>query len=211
MNSFSATLATTVFATTLVSCSSAGVPAGVDFENHYRFAGTRQGVRVDAQIVGSAAQLPFRLVYEVENQRTEEIAIVPDASLTSYDHQSRTITVRLGAEIPESEEMLVARIRPGERRRFSVAATPGSARGLHRTARFIQVQLTYLREVESFQPLTAEGDLEVVRVGDAVVPRWLEQNERLVTNALPLGSQFVPANPLASSARGAMYARPVSW
>lgn len=215
MNTFTATtFATTILASSLLSCSSAGTPAGVDFENQYRFAGTHDGVRVDAQIVGSAARLPFRLVYEVENQRENEIALVPDASIASYDSDNRTITVRLGAEIPESEQMLVARIRPGERRTFNVvahAAPGGGGRGLLDAARFVRLQLTYLREVEPFGPVPEGDELERVQVSDTTLPVWLENNERLVTNALPLGGGTASQPAIGRVGSSAMYARPQNW
>ena len=214
MNTAVATLATTVLATGLVACTSAGPPAGVDFDDHYRFAGTQAGVRVDAQIVGSASDLPLRLVYEVENHRSEEIAIVTDASMSSYDPLSRTVTVSLGAEVPEGEHVQVTRIRPGERRTFTAIAhrTGSTTRmGTSGTARFVRLQLTYLRNLTRFEVIAGEGSQANIQVSEAVLPAWLETNERLMTNTLPLGGGSRARMPEDARSGAAMFARPRNW
>lgn len=181
--------AAAILAVSLSSCASSSPRTSVDFSDNYRFAGSLSGVRVDAQLVGDPGRAPFRVVFEIENGREEEIALVPAASLASYNERERTITLSLGAEVPDSYEMIVERVRPGERRRFTATADAGRSGltnpRLRQAARFVRVRLTYLRQLDGFEIDQADPQRSSIRVTDALLPVWLERNESLFTNVLP--------------------------
>lgn len=186
-----------ILAVTLNSCASS-LPrdASVDFSDNYRFAGSLDGVRVDAQILGQSRGSSFRVVYEIENRREDDIALVPEASLASYSDLERTITLSLGAEVPR-EEMILERIRPGERRRFTTTTRASETTTAHprirQAARFVRVKLIYLRQLEGLDLNREDDERSAVRITDSVLPRWLERNASLVTNALPFRSRSGPA------------------
>lgn len=182
------TAATALLAVTLCSCSSASTQSTIDYQDNYRFAGSLSGVRVNAQLIGDTGRLPLSVVYEIENGRDHEIAVVTGVAHASYSEPDRTLVLNVGAEIPESENMLVERIRPGEKRSFTSTAALGSAPNprLRQAARFVKVKLIYLRGLAGFNVEEHETGRASIRVTDAAFPHWLEKNESLTTNALPL-------------------------
>lgn len=211
MNSLSSATAASaaILTITLLGCASSGKVPSIDFEDNYRFAGSLSGVRMDAQLLGDASSWPLHLVYEVENARDGDIIVATGSAVMSYDERQRTLTVSLGAEVPAGDEVQVERISPGERKRFTVSASPEVgvpiAPRMRQAARFVKVRLTYLREAGGFALQRSEGSKLVVRVSDATLPRWLEQNESFTTNALPLdwSMTMTPVNPAYRAADAA--------
>lgn len=201
-----------ILSLTLLSCTTADAPLTVDLKDAYRFAGTSSGVRVDARIVSAGASgLPFNLVYEVENRRSEPIAIAPGSTVASFDSREGIITVRLGAEIPELDEMIVTTILPGERKRFTAVAraqwaAPADPR-LRTAARMVRLKLNFLRGLEGFKVREQDRERYAIAVDDAALPRWLESNESLLTNTLPIGwtagAQSLTSFPRPSMSRDA--------
>ena len=110
-------------AAVLLGCVSTNHP--VDMKQSRRIVGTENDVRVDAEIFGDeltpAISIPIN--YDITNQRSATIAIADMIPDTSYDPETRIVTVSIGSEVPG--ENLVPRllsIAPGEKKSFSTVA-----------------------------------------------------------------------------------------
>jgi hypothetical protein len=163
-----------------------------------RIVGTESAVRVDAQVsadqVAPGAQIP--ITYEITNQRDREIAIAELLPETSYDAESRTFTVSIGSEVPGNVMLpRLVTIAPGEKKSFSAmarliyvipprdvdpsqAAAPASFR----------IKLNFLGDTEPFRELIGIKEVAVsdAKLADTLFPLWLERNEVVYTNAIPM-------------------------
>lgn len=177
----------------LTACATSST---VDMEESRRVVGTENNVRIDAQIFGerlsSAIRIPMK--YDITNQRTETIAIADLLPEVTYDPDTQTVTVAIGAEVPGAQFLpRLITIPPGEKRTFdtvarinlmiSPAVTP-----LTRFPNALRLKLNFLGDTSSFEPLIgiSERAVQDPRLADALFPIWLERNEVVYTNALPM-------------------------
>lgn len=135
----------------------------IDPEEPRRIVGTENDVRIDAEVFGekisAASAVPIR--YEITNQRSTPIAVADMVSASSYDPDTRTITVDIGSEVPGTELLprLIA-IAPGEKKSFSTSARvrmlmPGAGRSGNVPAA-LRIKLSFLGgDLTVFQPLLA--------------------------------------------------------
>src|SRR6185369_4361405 len=111
-----------------LACSSAAPPVpaskpgtNIDMKEARRMVGTENNVRVDAEIYGEAMiqGSTLALKYDVTNERPTPILIADLIPQTTYDPDTRTVTVDIGSEIP-GEEFLprLISIPSGGRRSF---------------------------------------------------------------------------------------------
>ena len=115
-------VATAVF----LLAASAARAAGVDFKDPRRALGREDDIKVDAQMLqetlspGSA----ISVTYQVENLTPAPIAIADKVADASFDPDSQTITVSIGAEIPQGTTMPhLTTIAPGQTRTFRIGAS----------------------------------------------------------------------------------------
>ncbi|MDQ3281361.1 MAG: hypothetical protein M3Q69_08110 [Acidobacteriota bacterium] len=177
----------------LASCAS----TAVDMNEPRRIVGTENSVRVDAQVTGDEARpgATIPITYEITNQRETPIAVADLIPETSYDAESHTITVNIGAEVPGNETVprLIA-IRPGEKRTFSVAArlrfamppTAAPLRAIPPAA--FRLKLNFLGDTTGFESLIEmkERAIADAKLADELFPLWLERNEIVTTNSIPM-------------------------
>lgn len=163
-----------------------------------RVLGIENDVRVDAEVWGDrlspASNLTFQ--YEVTNQRSGSIAIAELIPLTTYDPETQTVTVGLGAEVP-GENFLPRLIvlGPGEKKSFSgvarlnilLPANRSSAPSIH-YPNGLQIKLTFLNDPKPFGKLVGIHERGVYdpALAAELFPQWLERNEVVVTNTLPM-------------------------
>ncbi|HEX2832722.1 MAG TPA: hypothetical protein VHW00_06885 [Thermoanaerobaculia bacterium] len=177
-----------------VGCASAP-PVNMDAPR--RVVGTESSVRVDAEVVGEEmrAGVPLPITYEVTNHRKEIIAIADIVPETTYDAESNTLTVNIGSEVPGASLLprLIA-IGPGEKKTFNTSARVAgigpkqSANPQFRPSLDLRIKVNFLGNTEGFEDLIAmtqkaTGD---AKRADEVFPVWLERNEAVYTNAIPM-------------------------
>lgn len=172
--------------------------APVDMTEPRRIVGTENAIRIDAQIaadhVAPGAQIPIK--YEITNQRQTPIAIAELIPETSYDADTRLFTVSIGSEVPGNVMLpRLVEIAPGEKRVFNTSARvnqimpPRNADPIVRAAPAgLRLKLNFLGDTQPFQQLIGIKETAVAdaKLADELFNVWLERNEVVYTNAIPM-------------------------
>lgn len=167
----------------------------IDLDEPRRILGTEGNVRVDAQVfaekLGTGSSV--RIVWEVENQRPDPIAIADLVPALSYDVTERTLVVNVGSEVPGNELLpRLVRVESGERKTFEGLVKvvlrlppPGP---FSATPRYLLLKLNFLSEVGPFSTLIGipENAVYDPKKADELFTQWVEANETVRTNAIPI-------------------------
>lgn len=162
----------------------------VDRNESRRFVGREDDVRVDAQLVARNLRpnAPVAIIVEIENDRSQPIAFDPQFTTADYDEQTGTITINVGAEIPDPKKpMRLQVIRAGERKSFQAAARlsvpTATLTSFAPRPRLVQVKVNYLGNVEPFLALIESS--KPANPDPGLFPTWVDNNVAVVTNAVP--------------------------
>jgi hypothetical protein len=164
-----------------------------------RVVGTESDVRVDAEIRGEefSSGSPINITYQISNERPTVIAVADIVPETTYDDETQTVTVSVGSEVP-GEQLLprLIAIAPGETKAFTIAAplriaVPPAISGASsrmRGPRALRLKVNFLGETGPFAALVGitEKAVQDPKLADALFPLWLEHNEVVVTNSVPM-------------------------
>jgi len=190
-----------VFFLFLVACTST---KPVDMKEARRVVGTESDVRVDAEVYGDrlGPNITLPVKYDVTNHRKTTILIADLLPESNYDPETHMVTISIGSEIP-GEQFLprLIPIRPGERRSFSTAAhvvivaNPGSPWVPRPNA--LRLKVNFLSDPMPFEKLIAipEKALHDPVLAAQLFPKWVEGNETVFTNTLPMRWNTVPDEP----------------
>lgn len=181
--------------------------SSVDMSEPRRVLGRESDVRIDAQIFGDVVTSGalIRITYEIENLRATPILVADLIPESHYDPESGTITVHIGSEVPGNEIVpRLLRIEPRESESFSTAARlnlvlPPNAPPF-RVPRALRLRLNFLNQTEPFEELIEipEKVVASAELANRLFPVWVESNESVTTNALPVrwrGPEPAPAPP----------------
>lgn len=183
----------------------------VDMNEPRRVVGTENAVRVDAQVFGetlmSTSSVPVK--YDITNQRETAIAFAELVPEVTYDSETQIVTVGLGSEVPGNKLVpRLTRIAPGEKKSFSTVArvqilVGGAMTPTARPPRGLRLKLSFLGDTEPFRELLdiPERAVHNPTLADSLFTAWLEQNETVYTNAVPMRWSFA-TDPAAGAARG---------
>jgi hypothetical protein len=176
----------------VVACTST---KPVDMSEPRRVVGTDNDVRIDAEVYGDrlGPNVTLPVKYDVTNHRGTTILIADLIPESSYDSETHMVTISIGAEIP-GEQFLprLIPIRPGERKSFStaahvvIAATPGSPWVVRPNA--LRLKVNFLGDPVPFEKLISIPERAVHDPGLAteLFAKWVEGNETVITNTLPM-------------------------
>ena len=165
--------------------------------------GTESAVRVDAEITDDQrAGFPLAITYEITNQRDTAIAVADILPDTTWDGETRMLTVSIGSEVPGTTMLpRLIRIGPGEKKSFTTTARVGriipsaSADPRADNTTFMRLKVNFLGGDTSpfaeLMTMEAKGTADRKRA-DELFPLWLEQNEVVYTNAVPVRLQTGP-------------------
>ena len=179
----------------LTSCATSSSKP-VDMTEPRRGVGTEALVRVDAEIwadqLTTNGSIPIK--YDITNDRQATILVADLVPLATYDPDTQTVIVALGSEVPGMELLpRLIPILPGEKKSFSTAARvtillPNASSPVMRFPNALRVKLNFLGETKPFEKLVAMTEKAVhdPKLADELFPKWLEQNETVLTNALPM-------------------------
>src|SRR5688572_10553505 len=110
-----------LIATTVLMCPMYAWGTTIDMEDPRRAVGRQNDVRVDATLIQDTVSpgTPVGVVYQIQNFSAGRIAIADKVVNAEYDADSQTITLAIGAEVPEDGRMpRMVTIEPGEKKVF---------------------------------------------------------------------------------------------
>ncbi|MBV8519022.1 MAG: hypothetical protein JO197_16630 [Acidobacteria bacterium] len=170
--------------------------ASINMDDPRRALGREDDVRVDAQLVQDSISpgAPIGITYQIQNFTTSPVAVADKVSDASYDSDSGTITVSLGSEIPSGRLPHMVLIAPGEKKVLRGAAMVALNAAAIRTSmagvpRYVQVKVTILRDLTPFLAMIqkqAQAPAVAQTLPDELFERWLESNDTIYLNALPV-------------------------
>ena len=178
----------------------------VDMAEPRRVVGTESAVRVDAQITDELrAGTPVGITYQITNQRPEAIAVADILPETNWDAETSTLTVSIGSEVPGLETLpRLIRINPGETKSFSTTASLTRIISMRSATvprampqPLLRLKVNFLGDTKPFAELLDIPEKMVVdsKRADELFHVWLERNEVVYTNAVPV--KVSSGNPLA--------------
>jgi hypothetical protein len=183
-------------------CAGAVQAASIDMDDPRRALGREGDVRIDAQLMRDTVSpgSPIAITWQVQNLSKDVIAVAPTVADTSYDEDSRTVTLAIGSEVPPDGPMpQMTLIAAGEKKVFRTAAMPALPASVLRRAlaaapRFVQVKVAVLRDVKPFLKLieTAQRPGTARRLSDDLFDKWFECNDTILLNSLPV--MYTPAS-----------------
>ena len=157
--------------------------AKIDMRDERRAVGTDDGIRIDAELTTDSVtpHMPIGVNYQVQNLTQQAVAIADKSCAASYDADSATITLSIGMEIPQNGVMPhLTVIAPGAKRTFTTGASftrPGMPH-------FVAIRVNLLRDPDAFRDIT-----EHQRLSDAQFDRWIDTNEAIELNVVPVRYQ----------------------
>lgn len=166
----------------------------VNLKEPRRVVGTENDVRIDAEIDADrlSPSQTIKLKYDITNQRAMPIAIADIVPESTYDAETRTVTIGIGTEVP-GEQMLprLMVIAPGERKTFVAAANVHLLIGsgpFVAVPNALRLKVNFLGDTSPFAKLISipERGVHDPKLASELFPKWLEQNETVVTSSVPM-------------------------
>jgi hypothetical protein len=191
----------------------AALAAHVDMTDPRRALGREDDVRVDAQLLQDSVSSgsPISVTYQVENLSKEPVAIADKACELSYDSDSGTITMSIGSEVPRDGTMpKMVTLAPGEKKTFTVGGVLHVAVSTARTPftqspRFVLIKVNILRGVAAFRSLIDRQARSAtpVALSDEQFQRWLENNDTILLNEIPVRYNASPRRDVTDASQPA--------
>jgi hypothetical protein len=186
-----------LFAVVVALYTTASYAAHVDMTDPKRAVGREDNIRIDAQLFSDsiASNSPIAVVYQIHNLSQNFIAVADKVCSSTYDPESRTIVVSIGAEVPANTTMPhLVTIAPGEKKVLKAGTTArvltaGVRSPFRAEPRYVQIKVNVLRDATPFQPLIAEQDRAPqtpVPLEDKLFDSWLDTNDAIDLNAIPV-------------------------
>ncbi len=200
-----------LISTLLIAACASTRSSPVNQNEPRRVVGTDNDVRIDGELFGDqlSPSITLPIKYDITNNRQAPIAIAELVPEVNYDEETRTVTVSIGSEVPGSTLLphLIS-IKPGEKKSFSSIARVNimlpAGTPITRIPRQLQLKLNFLDDVTQFERLIAmtEKGLYDPKLADELFPKWLERNETVYTNSLPMRWTLPPAEEASPARRG---------
>jgi hypothetical protein len=167
----------------------------VDMKEPRRVVGTEADVRVDAEVYGDrlSSNVTLPLKYDITNHRATPILVADLMPQSTYDPDTHTVTVDIGSEIPGQQFLpRLIPIQPGERKSFASAvhvvimANPTSPWMPRPNA--LRLKINFLGDSKPFEKLVAipERAVHDPQLAEQLFAKWVEGNETVITNSLPM-------------------------
>jgi len=194
--------------------SSTARAAGVDFKDPRRALGREDDIKVDAQMLQETLSpgSPISVTYQVENLSSAPIAIADKVADATFDADSQTITVSIGAEIPQGTAMPhLTTIAPGQTRAFHIGASTqvlvaNAKSPWARVPRFVQITVNVLRDLKPFARLIEQQTKSAAAppLPNDLFDTWVASVSSVELNALPVRWSNEKPGPTAEMARSGL-------
>ena len=186
--------------------------AHVDMTDPRRALGREDDVRVDAQLIQETVSSgsPVGITYQIQNLSQQPIAIADKFCDVSYDVDSQTITLSVGSEVPKDGEMPhLLIIAAGAKKTLTTGAILHVAAPTVRSPfvsvpQLLEIHVNVLRELAPFQSLI-EGQAKStapIMLTDQQFDQWLQGNDTIFLNAIPVHYQAGPTSNLTDASQG---------
>ena len=186
---------------------------GIDMNDPRRALGREDDVRVDARLLQESVVpgVPIGVIYQIQNFTETPVAVADKVSSASYDGETRTITITLGSEVPEQNLPHLVVIAPGEKKILHAAALPSLTAAASRASvggapRFVQLKVAILRDVTPFRALIDRQGPGPQPLADALFDTWLESNDTILLNSVPVQFSARAGNSFDVEGRDASHA-----
>jgi hypothetical protein len=169
--------------------------AGVDFKDPRRALGREDDIRVDAQIAQDtiSSSSPNSDTYQIENLTSEPIAVADKVCDSSFDADTQTVTLSIGAEVPQGTAMPhLVTIAPGQKRVLHTGAMVQVVQGnshspMARVPRYVQITVNVLRDLRPFAKLIEEqSHAATVPLPNDLFDQWVDSVSTVDLNSLPV-------------------------
>jgi len=170
----------------------------VNMSEPRRIVGTESSVRIDAEISDELrAGAPLGITYQITNQRSTAIAVADILPETTWDPETHTVTVSIGSEVPGLTILpRLVKIGPGEKKSFTTTARVARLMAQSSDPRktpltLLRLKVNFLGDTEPFVELIdiPEKGIADAKRADELFAVWLERNEAVYTNAVPVQVQ----------------------
>lgn len=178
----------------LIHAAAAAAATTIDMDDPRRVVGREDDIRIDALLVQDTVSpgSPVGVTYQIQNLTDHPVAIADRVATASYDEDTRTITLAVGAEVPPSGKLpnLVV-IAAGETRVFRAGATPAFNAAAIRTSmgvepRYVQVKVSILRDIAPFRQFIGQEGRTARDLSDRQFDQWFESNDSIFLNSIPV-------------------------
>lgn len=197
---------------TLAACTSI---QPVDMSEPRRVVGTENDVRIDAEIFGdtlsSSVSIPIK--YDITNNRSSTILVADLLLNATYDPESLMVTIDIGSEIPGAQFLpRLISIPSGGKKSFHGSARVSILHGSSTTPfsprpNKLRLRVNFLGETKAFESLIdiPEKAVHDPALAEALFTKWVEGNETVVTNTLPMRWRVggvIPDDAVSPASRG---------
>jgi hypothetical protein len=182
-----------IAATTLATTTA--LAARVDMNDPRRALALDDDLRIDAQLGDDsiASGSSVNVTFQVQNNTKKPVALAVKAIDSSYDTDSQTLTISIGAEIPDGPAMpRLSVIKAGETRTFTTLAPvhvvmPAAQSPFAVYPRYVQVKVNVMRDITPFADLiAAQRDTAQPPLPDSLFETWITNNDAIFLNPIPV-------------------------
>ena len=201
-----------LFVVTLVLTTTAALAARVDMKDPRRALAREDNIRIDAQLLQDTLQPngPIRVTYQIENLSGSAVAIADRISDVDFNPDDVTLTLTIGTEALTMKTLphLVV-IMPGEKKTLRSGGTVHGVLNSHGpfavVPHSVLIRVNVLRDVAAFQQAIAaqQQPNAVVAVTNDMFDRWIDSNDSIELNTLPVRWSAEPSNDSVAGADSA--------
>ena len=175
----------------------------VNMSEPRRVVGTENDVRIDAEVYGDtlSPNVNIPIKYDITNHRSTTILVADLLLNATYDPDTLTVTVDIGSEIPGQQFLpRLISIPSGGKKSFTAAAhvailhNPNSTPFAPRPSA-LRLRVNFLGDTQPFVKLIdiPEKAVHDPELANSIFTTWVEKNETVMTNTLPMRWRGVPA------------------
>ncbi len=185
----------TAVAMTMISAAAA-LAAHFDFSDPKRALGREDDILINAELSHDTItqNSPINVTYQVENLTHSTVAVADKVTDMTFDPDSRTVILSVGAEVPTGPTMPhLVTINPGEKRVLTAGAlvhivVPNLRSPWTAVPRYVQIRVNVLRDITRFAKLIEQQSRTVVPapLPSDLFDRWVESSDSVFLNAIPV-------------------------